>query len=55
MKITANGYEYKTCECEEPETNVGIYRQLGDVDYQFCEHCKRPIAGTAATITSIRV
>lgn len=47
MKIIANGYEYKTCECANPEN--GIYRQLGDVDYQFCEHCRRPIAGTSTT------
>ena len=49
MKITANGYEYETCKCDEPDTSENACRQIGDVDYQMCDCCHQPIAGTAST------
>ena len=49
MNITANGYKYSTCDCDEPDTLDHRWKLFGDCDYQICGACHQPIAGTAVT------
>ena len=44
------------CKCETPDTWSNIYKTFGRpgniADYQICECCNLPIAGTATTHTN---